>query len=129
MSYGQVFIYPAAMFDVVEGLERRAAHIEPAPDADLDVADAAAEGDLGLLLARLHEARSALSDNLVLAARALMLATTRVIDADVVEQNVEHWRALAGPDQTHAPTADDTLPADVSEFTDDVDASTDGEDG
>jgi hypothetical protein len=103
---GAVWISPFEFFQVVATMRQRATLREgQAALVAPDVAHGGGTSNLQALVTSVGEARTMLAANLEIAGRALVVAGTRTVDADVVEEGVgSFWELPAPYNMFDAPT-------------------------
>lgn len=96
---GEKWIFPVHFFDIIGQLRKDAVlDTELSALAVPDVASDTGGTYLEALVNSITEARTMLAANLEIAGRALLVAGTRVIDADMVEEGVDSfWGLSDGP--------------------------------
>jgi hypothetical protein len=137
---GEVWISPFEFFQIVAAMRERAALREG--QAALVVPDVSHDGGtsyLEALVTSVGEARTMLAANLEIAGRALVVAGTRTVDADVVEEGAGSFWELSAPyNMFEAPSDPDEYDdwvadqeqyyEDFDEFLDETAELVDGED-
>lgn len=119
---GAVWISPVHFFEIVGAMRRRAALREgTSPLAVPDVADDGGTSYLEALVNAVGEARTMIAASLEVAGRALTLAGTRTVDADLGEESATTFWELESP-YSGMPAED----AELEEWADQSDAYYDG---
>lgn len=105
---GAVWISPIHFFELVAAMRQRAALPEGlSPATVVDVAHDGGTSYLEALVTAVGESRTMIAASLEVAGRALVLAGTRVVDADMVEEFDDSFWGLDSPYSSGPPQDED----------------------